>query len=345
MIMKPFGGQRAARKIHPDQPKKNLIMIQVESLELQALGAFNKDYPESMPYLSRLALNSTVYTNITQQPATGWSAAATFVTQCGYPHATVGADQPGVFWRRHTLDSWQNISCLGNFLEMMGYKREAWGVDSWSFMKIGSLLRGAELHDLLTDPEIKGDRGLYQIAIEKVLPRLIKTPPFFLMLFNMETHFPFFKCRDECPDLLPDYGAYYRCFSCFDRNLEFLIEGIRALGLEKTTEVVLFGDHLVMEKADWFGSSRKLALMFPFKEKRIIDKEVSYYDVLPTLLDLLDIEAAPLSPWGVRMGAEEVGTVPSEEHLAYLTNLFESIEFTQEQWDKRQQGLFQKLRR
>jgi hypothetical protein len=225
---------------------------------------------------------------------------------------------------------------------MLGYEREGWGIDSWDFMKIGTLLRGARLHDVRNDTYLVDDRALFRTALKEVIPRLLKKPPFFLFLFNIETHWPFLKCQIDCNGLRKDYKHYYRCFTCFDTILEEFIEGLRALKL-KDTEVVIFGDHLVIRDSGVFSGSRKLAMIFPFREKKVIDKEMSYYDVLPTILDLLDIEAAPRSPWGVSMNSGDIGSVPSSEDLTLLARMFESVRVTDAQWGKRSTGMFDDL--
>jgi phosphoglycerol transferase MdoB-like AlkP superfamily enzyme len=201
---------------------------------------------------------------------------------------------------------------------MLGYYIEAWGVDNWKFMGIGSLLRGARLHDVFTDPEkAKDDATLFRTISNEVLPRIMKKSPFYLFLFSFETHQPFLKCQQNCK--VEHMESYHRCFTCFETNVKMVIEAVRKLGLENNTEVLIYGDHVVRFQADWLGKSRKLIILLPFHKPKEVVKQMTYYDVLPTVLDLLDIETSQVPPWGVTMNSDKVGSFPTDEELSFLT--------------------------
>ena len=65
--------------------RKNLIILEIESLEQQLLGRYNNFFPYMMPFLSNLSRNGIFVEKMETQPYTTWSVASLFAAQCNLP--------------------------------------------------------------------------------------------------------------------------------------------------------------------------------------------------------------------------------------------------------------------
>jgi phosphoglycerol transferase MdoB-like AlkP superfamily enzyme len=110
-----------------------------------------------------------------------------------------------------------------------------------------------------------------------------------------------------------------------DEHLESFAQTMEKLGLDQTTELVIFGDHLTMggDIQDVLGAERNLVVFFPFRKqddkwKRVARKQMTYYDVAPTVMELLMIDYNPPFPFGADMFGPETGPIADVEDLKLI---------------------------
>ena len=308
--------------------KKNLIMIEIESLEANAIGKFNKRYPKSMPYLSSLTDSAMYFTNIKSQPYTTWSAAGMFVAQCGLPLL-----QDDVHWdvRQHgDFLGYRRVPCIPDFLRLNGYKLYAYCSASCEIMNMKNFFIDRGYH---TEDEIEhrcaNDESLLSMLEDDVLPRLAKeSQPFMLIILNDDTHFINYRIAGVCDDHLRSegYPMSLRAYTCVDYMISKFMERVKELHLDENTEIVIYGDHLTMgDKTSVFGrnSERNLTVFFPLHKqdlewKSSLSQPRSYYDLAPTILQFLGVEYSPPFPFGSTLLSPEVGPVPTTNDLMQI---------------------------
>jgi phosphoglycerol transferase MdoB-like AlkP superfamily enzyme len=101
---------------------------------------------------------------------------------------------------------------------------------------------------------------------------------------------------------------------------------INELGLDKNTEIVISGDHLIWTwpTAGWYehGVERKLLTVIPTQKRGIIQKRTTWFDIAPTLLDLAGIKGYdPLFPFGESIFSEKNGSEAKDGDMSYIQNI------------------------
>jgi hypothetical protein len=74
---------------------------------------------------------------------------------------------------------------------------------------------------------------------------------------------------------------------------------------------------------------RALVLCFPYRERRNITKEVTLYDLAPTIMEELGVDYKPTFPFGAHLFSEKVGRPPSLPDFQMIYNMMT----TQMGWD------------
>jgi phosphoglycerol transferase MdoB-like AlkP superfamily enzyme len=178
----------------------------------------------------------------------------------------------------------------------------------------------------------RGDRETMEWISKKFLPKLIQhNEPFVLQFLNEETH-PFpnfvFEKTEYIKELAAEgYPAAYLAFTWYDELLRRFIGDLEELGLKNNTELIIVPDHLLMrghESLD--GMERNLTLIFPWRKQdelwqRAQRKQLSLYDVAPTILDLLEVEYSPSFPWGANVFGSETGKTPTADDFSMIYGL------------------------
>ena len=195
-ILKAFSTKPALLSV--PSKKKNLILFQIESFEKGPIGFYNKHYPQSMPFISQLAQNATIFDNLDSQPYTTWTAAGTFSALCSFPQ--IINDPKYNENRKHAhLSQWSKMPCIPSYLKMAGYHMFAYFVGSIKLMGMKTFLinKGYKTFDYF-EHDFNHDVPMYSMVIEKVLPDLVKNQqPFVLHMANEDTH-PFFYTNHVC---------------------------------------------------------------------------------------------------------------------------------------------------
>lgn len=298
---------------------RNLVMIQVESLQSFAVGMEIGGEPV-MPTLSEWRRDAIYVPALTDQTAAGRSSDAELATQASllppdrgaaafrYPanrstaiasilagrgYSTLSAVPfDGGFWnRRVTHRGW-------------GYRRSLFA---------GDFAPGREVGWGLNDRDF-----LLQVA-----DRLAAEPePFCAWLLTLSLHHPFegFPSALEELDVGPHagtpFGAYLHTMRLFDRALERFVERLDGLGLGERTVIALWGDHDAgfewtasfagrlgrpHDAAGWYLSQTvPLFIRVPGAAHLAGEHALpaGHVDVAPTLLALLGVDPAPYAMLG-----------------------------------------------
>jgi hypothetical protein len=305
--------------------KPNLIILEVESLEKELLGTYNTEYPKMLRFLSRYVAQGTYFANVVSQPYTTWSVASLFAVQCNMPlllHHVRAGDQ-GKF---HLLP---NIKCLGDFLWSVGYRLLSYQTNVF----VGSFKQHLRLHHYESrDYKEHGHRkdwDLFAMIESTVFPMLAsESRPFILHIANADSHaFPRYFADGRCKTRVPRSPAIVRSFDCVDQIIENFVNAFESSPLFATTDLVLYGDHVLMEgnyKQIKVHEPRALVLAWPYHEKKRVTKPVSLYDIAPTILKLLGIEYEPPMPFGVDLFSNKTGKPPTVDDFQTIHDVFMS---------------------
>jgi phosphoglycerol transferase MdoB-like AlkP superfamily enzyme len=99
------------------------------------------------------------------------------------------------------------------------------------------------------------------------------------------------------------------------------------MGLTDDTEVVIYGDHLAMAAISDLTAERNLTMFLPMRPqdeawKRGHGKSsMTYYDLAPTIMNLLNIDYYPPFPFGADLYGPDVGRYPLEDDLRMVYGL------------------------
>lgn len=307
---------------------KNLIYVMGESLERQILGEFNQmGFNRSMPFLSSLANSSTLCTNLIPQEYTTWSVAATYASMCGLP-LVVKNPKRNANKVRYMLKGETGIKCIGDILTSAGYYGMSifTGVLDFGNEKQMLLDHGFKdiydhKHRIINDWRLMRELGVH-------LPRLAdeykrQNKPFFIFLGFQDTH-PRYTV-DHChprTDIVGDVRGM-QAFDCTDQRFEKLMNMVKDAGLTaENTEIVIHGDHTLMTSCHLFTKgdrwNRELFAVFPFHKQKRITKQITHYDIAPTLLDYMNINYEPKFPFGTNVDHPEESQPPSRSAIDYL---------------------------
>jgi hypothetical protein len=322
-VARSFEGNFSCGWRNASAPRRNLIMIEAESLETGFIGRFNPKFPKSMPWISRLAEDHAVFPNVESQPYTTWSAAGMFVTECSFPLV-----YSHVEWQTREQQHWgeyAKLPCISTFLKRQGYHLYAVAAGSLDMMHMKEFY---QMHGFLVEDIMEHgkdhDRPTLTYIVDTLLPKMIE--PFMLVILTTDTHFwPAFHVEPDRYIEKLQYPNVLRSFTSLDISLEKFVHSLEAKGLHERSELVIFGDHLCMGYLPVLsGIRRRLVAIFPWRKRdeRGLKKKLSYYDMAPTMLESLGLEYSPRFPWGSDIFGEDTGRVPDvhDLHTIYSIN-------------------------
>jgi hypothetical protein len=315
-------------KVFREPPKRNLIILELESLEYELLGVYNRDYPQLLPFLSEFVRRGTYFINVTSQPYTTWSVASMFAAQCNLP-LLLNHVVPNFQGQFHLS---KNLRCLGDYLDMAGYDLVSYQTNVF----LGDFKTHLRMHKYkafdFKDHRIRRDWDLFAKIQSDVLGKM--TTPFILHIANADCHaFPRYVVDSRCARRIRTGPLIVRSFDCVDQILERFIRAFERSPIFNSTDLLLYGDHVVMEgnhKGLTLNGHRALVLAFPYHEEREVTKIASIYDIAPTIMAMLGIEYAPRFPFGGDLFGEEVGRVPTVDSFQTICDLFTS----EMKWDR-----------
>lgn len=301
-------------------PMKNLLIIQIESFETQSM--INPTYGEITPFLINLSKHGTFYPEIESMPYTTWTSAALMTTQCGLPQL-----MDDIIWKtraQEAMTKWDRLHCIPDFLHEVGYSQYAFCINDCSIMGIKPFLK--RHHYIASDcvelGEMK-DTDLFTHIINNVFPKLKKlSNPFTLMVMNQDTHIPQYVDNRCMPTISSSYPTSIKSFNCIDQNLQRFLTSFKEAGLDKNTEIIIYGDHLTPGDNSIYKNQRKLFILIPSQKQYVISKHVTMYDVAPTIMSLLGFEYSPSFPYGESIYSKKEGDFPNYDDLNMIFHMF-----------------------
>lgn len=310
----------------PIKPK-NLIMIHIECAEQRSLGIFNRKFPSSMPFLASLAKNGTILTNVTMLPEQGFTLSSVFTQRSSLPMLGFTPNDRG------SLFMSPRVHTIMDFLDKLGYSQMASCSGFCSTYKFYSL-HHMRIIDKMSHKQMN-DYGHFEYLSKTLLPQLKNESeksgkPFFLVVHNEDTH-PKFVIEKECLDVLPDevkkkWPEALISLQCYDMSLKKVINKVVELGLDKNSLVFIYGDHLLWGNTWYYENPRKMLMLFPFMEKKIVSKPVSLFDESVTIMRLLGIENySPEFPFGFDFFSDNVTVFPTLKDRQYMNNIAHSF--------------------
>jgi hypothetical protein len=306
-----FASNMSAR---PRQKPKNLIILELEAVEKGLLGSFNPNYPKSMPFLSKLARESLLVTNISNEKYTTWSVASLFAIHCGLP-LLFKAEKNGNKASFHLI---REHKCLGDFLWLAGYNLYSYMTAIFmAHFKKSLLMHGWDARDQ-RNHNIEWDWDMLRHFEKSVIPMLERAPtPWAWHWANSDTHgFPAHRRDARCKDRVPEYGPILQSFDCLDQHIERFFAMIQKSSIwNDDLEIFVYGDHLLMR-----GSAARLDLpeprsmvaIMPRRPPGNITKGSSIYDFTHTIFDLGGVDYSPKFPFGESMLSDKRGPVPND---------------------------------
>ena len=227
-------------------PGANVIVLMIESLQEQALGAEVAGGPVT-PNLNALAEESIRFTRFYHQTAQGRTADAEAVTLCGIHPLSQGA----VFFRYPSFPQ----HCLPEILrDEAGYATasyHAMSTNFWNRAAVGPRLG----FDLMTGkPDYKKGKkiglGLGDAGFLKQTARMINAlpEPFFAHVITLSSHHPYTLPKEEIRlDLGPlrrtYLGRYFRSVNYVDRAVGRFLKPLRESGVLERSILIVLGDH------------------------------------------------------------------------------------------------------
>ncbi len=273
----------------------NLVFLLLESWQYRYTDAFAGTHYGATPYLDELIKNSLAFDNFYasgQRSINGAGTVMTGVAQlAGLPYFSLGLEM-------------YHFRGIAQLLKQEGYETVFVQPSYWNSAKVGLVAQLAGFDEIYgrenmtsrfnyTSPGIISDYDALQFLAEKLKG---KQRPFLAFFFSAATHPPFGKLHEQF-ERFPWDGedkGYLNALNYMDWSVGQFIQQLREQGQYEHTIFVVLADHTL----GW-GESGDLYTRFhiplfihapgllPAKHTDALGSQV---DILPTLVDLLQIE-------------------------------------------------------
>jgi arylsulfatase A-like enzyme len=294
----------------------NVVMVVMESVGSLPLGQYGSPH-DTTPHLTRLAERGVTFDRIyASQPYTSNAIAGIFCSL--YPwHG----------WRSLPRRSPNlEVTGLGNVIQSHGYRTALLHTGDMRYDNEKQFLEQhgfEEVHDVWTLKSLLPERGAeadtpgetpgmhLHLPDELLLPAALRwidsnrTQPFFLTLWTIQTHHPYFAepSRESFTPHDPEQDRYLNAIRVTDRLLGDLMCELDARGLADSTLLVVMGDHgEAFGEHGHRGHSKTiheeelripLVLISPLISKRpqrlpVLGQQI---DIAPTIVELLGMQA------------------------------------------------------
>ncbi|OHT02250.1 hypothetical protein TRFO_30657 [Tritrichomonas foetus] len=317
----------------PNVKPRNFITFLLESFELQNLGTYNPQRKDLTPFLTNLAKETTVFTNVIKQPFSGWSIASLFAVMCDLPMITDGHTR----YDQGHFHLNKNFKCFPDHLHKLNYRNI---LVAGSYPNIGNFVDFLKMHHytpyLVQQHGCRHDDQLTKWMIDHFIPKLANDyynntnsnntdskRPFNLLFYLADTHVGRYKNR--CGRKNDGLTSYMNEAECTDGYIKQVYETFQKYNLLENTEVIIYGDHSVMSNNHNFQEpDRNLLLMVPSRKFGEVKTNMTLYDYSHLILNLLDVKYKPNFPFGSNpLQANHVIDVPEKADLNYLYNRFQ----------------------
>lgn len=295
---------------------KNVILIQVESLQQWVVGA-RMGGVEVMPFLNRWRQEALYFPFVMDQSDQGRSSDAEFIAL----NSLHALDRGAVAFRR----AGNHFHALPMVLAEAGYSTlsaHAFDRGFWNRAVLHPRYGFATSyfrHELGPGEEI-GWGLADHLFFERIVPRLLAQPqPFFALLITLGLHHPFAGFPASYRELRvgdlenTPLGNYLHSMRYIDRALEQFVAALAETGLSEQTVVALYGDHdagfdpenKLLEVAGWPPHDAStwsridrvpFFLFLPGVSEECRGErgtEGGHLDIAPTLLDVLGVTPPP----------------------------------------------------
>lgn len=311
------------------QEKRNLIVIFAESMESTFLPNTTPQRNSSQevfspfdnltPSLYQTLLNGVNFSDTstiggTQQAfGISWTIAGLVGYQCAIPlHLPISGND---FGKRVGGSFLKGATCLGNILDKEGYKQLFILPHEKSYAGTQYFMRDHHIpiHDfdfyLQSNQLPKDYQGFWgmkdSLTFEKAKQELLalkKDKPFALYLLTIDTHARAGytdpqKCKNIY-DTQTSNGQYKNAIACSDKVIGDFLEWVKKQDFYKNTTIVILGDHLSMNGEIFpenthrriYNAFINAKFFHPLQKDKIYNRRFSHFDILPTILDSLDVE-------------------------------------------------------
>jgi lipoteichoic acid synthase len=272
---------------------KNLIMLQVESLQQFVIG-MKINGVEVTPNLNKFIKESCYFTRIYNQTAAGNSADSEFLANTGlYPAAT------GVAYTRFANDAYE---ALPKVLSDKGYNVLALHGDNPGFWNRQNIYQSFGYKRFISKLDFNNDEnigmGLSDRSFFRQASDILKKEkrPFFAFLITLTSHYPY-----NFPEISQQtrlnvgsfngmlIGNYLISMHYLDAQFGMFIRELRKNGLLDSSVVVVYGDHNAIPvwdrtnlerlmgknlKASWLWRDvLKIPLIIRFPDRRVVGQD------------------------------------------------------------------------
>ena len=256
---------------------KNLVLIQVESMQSYATGDF--DGVRATPEINRLSERALVFNNVTDQSALGRTSDAELLSMVSLLPAT---DRAAAF----TFGGNRFVG-LPSILRDHGYSTLSAVPYTPSFWNRHITHPGYGFSDSLFRDDFREGRkigwGLNdRDFLAQSLDRLEELePPFFALLITLSLHFPYGDWPEDLKQLPDDHFKderlrnFLEAMRFLDTAVAEFFVGLEERGLLGETVVVLYGDH---DAGMW---SKEIREFFNFRARR---PNWDLFDQLPLMI-------------------------------------------------------------
>lgn len=226
-------------KLHGYGRGKNLLVIQVESLETLLLNqTFNGH--EITPNLNRINRSSIYFPNIIPQVRAGNSSDAEFM----FNTSLLPLKNGSVFFRF----PYNHYNSLASILKRRGYSTVAFHGDEASFWNRKEAYKSLEFDSYFSIENFRPDEiigmGLSDKSFFLQSYQMLKNikQPFYAFFITLTSHTPYDIPEDERNTNLPDV-PYLQSIHYTDKTIGMFIDLLKKDGMLENSIIVFYGDH------------------------------------------------------------------------------------------------------
>ncbi|MDP4093218.1 MAG: LTA synthase family protein [Bacillota bacterium] len=284
---------------------KNLIMIQVESLENFYVNQ-KVDGQEITPNLNRLLTNSFYFTNFYEQVNTGTSSDAELLS-----NTSVYPVRDGTTYFRFPNNKYNSMPIL---MKQLGYSTLAIHPDKGAYWNWETVLTAFGYDKCIDASAFKQDEtiglGLSDGSFLRQIEPIIKNQkqPFYTYFITLTNHTPF-NLPKKYQELTLEskfqntkLGGSFQTVHYTDKQIGLLLDKLKEDGVLQNTVVVIYGDHSGVHKFaaddvskikpvdDWWVDNKKHVPLIIYNSNltgRQIDTIGGEVDILPTVAYLM----------------------------------------------------------
>ncbi|NBS25108.1 MAG: hypothetical protein EBS81_02190 [Gammaproteobacteria bacterium] len=286
---------------------KNVVILYLESVE--QMYTDEALYPGLTPFLTSLADEALVFSNIVETQGTNFTVAGILSSQCGTPLLFSGG--PGGPGGNDILKNgfMQEAFCLGDILDAAGYHQVFLGGASTRFAGKGVFLSDhgydevyglEELYPYIDDPSYTNNWGLFddsllEIAANKFDELVSESgSPFNFTVLTVDTHPPAGQFSRSCKPYDHIDNPMFHSVHCADQLVERFIGHLKQSPAWDDTVVMVMSDHLHMRNVgqDYYPEDyeRKLLVyLLNAGQTGVNETPGAHMDIGPTLLSLMGV--------------------------------------------------------